>query len=52
MLARTKGLKGADAVQLASAAMLSRERKNVRFLSYDDELTKVARTIVNIYGER
>jgi uncharacterized protein len=51
MLARTRGLRGADAVQLASVAMLSRKRKNVKFLSYDNELTQVARAVVNIYGE-
>jgi uncharacterized protein len=51
MLARTRGLKGADAVQLASAAMLSRDRRDVKFLSYDAQLTEVARTTVTIYGK-
>jgi predicted nucleic acid-binding protein len=51
MPGRTRGLKGADAVQLATATLVSRERRNVKFLSYDEQLTKVARSIVNVYGE-
>jgi uncharacterized protein len=49
MYARNKGLRGADAVQLACAALLSREQKHVKFLSYDDYLMEVARTTVSAY---
>ncbi len=48
MLARHKHLKGADAVQLASVALLSRERKNVQFLTFDGGLLAIARTVVSI----
>lgn len=45
-LARSKGLRGADAVQLATVAWLSRERKSVRFLAFDAALNQAARGIV------
>ncbi len=45
-LARSKGLRGADAVQLATVAWISREQRGVRFLAFDDALNQAAKGIV------
>lgn len=50
-LALSRDLRGADAVQLASAARLSRETKGVRFLSFDDRLNAAANGLVKLWGE-
>ena len=49
MLTRSKGLRGADAVHLASCARLSRERRGVRFLAFDDALNDAAKTVVKLW---
>ena len=49
MLARSKGLRGADAVQLATCALLSRERRGVNFLGFDDALNDAAQTVVKLW---
>lgn len=49
VLARSKGLRGADAVQLASASWLTRERHGVQFLAFDVQLNEAARGIVRIF---
>jgi uncharacterized protein len=49
MLARSKGLRGADAVQLATCALLSRERRGVQFLGFDDALNEAAKTVVRLW---
>jgi uncharacterized protein len=49
MLARSKSLRGADAVQLATCALLSRERRGVRFLAFDDALNEAAKTVVKLW---
>ncbi len=46
ILTRSKALTGADGVHLATAALLSRERKAVRFLTFDDALHKATKGIV------
>lgn len=48
-LARSRGLKGADAIQLACVAMLSRERKGVRLLTFDEPLKQAAKTVVRLH---
>ena len=48
---RSKALRGADAVQLATVAWLARERRNVRFLSFDDALNAAAKGVVKLYRE-
>ncbi|MER3555352.1 MAG: hypothetical protein C4331_13680 [Meiothermus sp.] len=50
-LARSRNLRGADAVHLASAARLSRETKGVRFLSFDDRLNVAASELVKLWEE-
>jgi predicted nucleic acid-binding protein len=49
VIARSKRLKGADAVQLATAALLSRERRGVRFLAFDEALNTAASGLVKIW---
>jgi hypothetical protein len=49
-LARSKGLKGADAVQLASVAWLSREYQGVEFLAFDEALNRAATGLVKLWG--
>jgi uncharacterized protein len=49
MLARSKGLRGADAVQLATCALLSRERRGVQFLGFDDALNEAAKSVVRLW---
>lgn len=49
VLARSKGLRGADAVQLATCALLSRERRGVQFLGFDDALNEAAKTVVRLW---
>jgi uncharacterized protein len=53
LMCRTRTLKGADAIQLASAALLSKAIKDVKFLSYDKQLVNIAGTYpgINIYDE-
>ncbi len=48
-LAWSKNLRGADAVQLASVALLSRERRGVRFLAFDQTLNQAAKSVVKLY---
>ncbi len=49
MLTRSKGLRGADAVHLATCARVSRERRGVQFLAFDDALTAAAKTVVKVW---
>lgn len=49
VLARSLGLKGADAIQLACVAMLSRERKGVRLLTFDAGLLQAATSVVKLF---
>ena len=49
MLARSKGLRGADAVQLATCTLLSRERRGVTFLAFDEALNEAARGLVRVW---
>ncbi len=42
ILARSRGLRGADSAQLATAAWLARERRDVYFLSFDQQLNRAA----------
>lgn len=49
VLARSLGLKGADAIQLACVAMLSRERKGVRLLTFDAQLLQAAKSVVKLF---
>ena len=49
VLARSRAIRGADAVHLATAALLSRERKAVRFMAFDLELVTAARTVVKVW---
>lgn len=51
VLARAKGLKGADAVQLATAALLSRERRGVRLMAFDQGLLNAATSMVKVWGQ-
>jgi hypothetical protein len=39
----------ADAVQLASASWLTRERRGVQFLAFEIQLIKAARGVVRIF---
>jgi uncharacterized protein len=49
VLTRSKGLRGADAVHLATCARVSRERRGVRFLAFDDALNEAAKTVVKLW---
>ena len=49
VLVRSKGLRGADAVQLATASWLTRERREVQFLAFDAQLVEAAKGIVRIF---
>ncbi len=46
---RSKGLRGADAVHLATCARVSRERRGVRFLAFDEVLNAAAKTVVKVW---
>jgi uncharacterized protein len=48
MLVRSRGLRGADAIQLATAAWFSREQRFVSFLAFDDKLLEAAQGIVRV----
>lgn len=48
MLVRSRGLRGADAIQLATAAWVSREQHFVHFLAFDEKLLEAARGIVRV----
>ncbi len=48
-LARSKGLRGADAIHLATAARVSRETQGVRFLAFDDALNQAAKGILKLW---
>ncbi len=50
-LALSRDLRGADAVQLATVAILSREKRGVRFLAFDQKLKAAGLGIVRLYGE-
>lgn len=47
--AESYGLRGYDAVQLASAAVCGSQHEELRFLSFDDALDKAAAQVVNLY---
>jgi predicted nucleic acid-binding protein len=49
VLARARGSTGADAVHLATAALLSRGRKGVRFLTFDNALNQAAKGLVKLW---
>ena len=49
LLTRSKGLKGADAVHLASVAYLSHERRGVQFVTFDDQLASAAQGVVRVW---
>jgi uncharacterized protein len=49
LLAKSKNLRGADAVQLASAAWISRQQKGVKFLAFDKQLNQAAQTLLRLY---
>lgn len=49
VLTRSKSLRGADAVHLATCARLSRERRGVRFLAFDNALNEAAKTVVKLW---
>lgn len=49
-LAEHYALRGFDAVHLAAALMLQRERGDVEFLGYDGRLNDAARAVVPVYG--
>ncbi len=48
MLVRSRGLRGADAIQLATAAWVSREKRLVHFLAFDEKLLEAAKGIVRV----
>lgn len=48
-LADRYGLRGFDAVHLAAALMLHREREEVMFLAYDNRLAEAAASLLPIY---
>jgi uncharacterized protein len=48
ILVRSRGLRGADAIQLATAAWVSREQRFVHFLAFDDKLLEAAKGIVHL----
>ncbi len=48
MLVRSRGLRGADAIQLATAAWVSREQRFVHFLAFDEKLIEAAKGIVRV----
>jgi uncharacterized protein len=48
-LARSKGLRGADAIQLASAAFASREQRFVYLLAFDEKLLEAARGVLRLW---
>ena len=50
ILVRSKGLRGADAIQLATAAWVSREQRFVQFLAFDEKLIEAARGVVRLYN--
>lgn len=50
-LARSRKLRGADSVHLATVAWLSRERRGVRMLAFDERLNEAARGLVKLWGE-
>lgn len=45
------GLRGYDAVQLASAAVCRARHEDLRFLSFDDALDKAATEVVRLYDK-
>ncbi len=49
VLARSRGLRGADAVQLATAAWVSRAQRSVQFLAFDEKLLEAAQGVVRVY---
>ncbi len=49
-LAQSRGLRGADAVQLATAAAVAREQRGVRLLAFDQKLNDSATGIVRLYN--
>jgi uncharacterized protein len=49
LLIRSKGLKGADAVHLASVAYLSHERRGVQFMTFDEQLENAAQGVVRVW---
>lgn len=48
VLVRSRGLRGADAIQLATAAWVSREQRFVHFLAFDEKLLEAAKGIVRL----
>ncbi len=48
MPVRSRGLRGADAIQLATAAWVSREQRFVYFLAFDEKLLEAAQGIVRV----
>jgi predicted nucleic acid-binding protein len=50
-LAQSRSLRGADAVQLATAAVVAREQRGVRLLAFDDKLNAAAKGIVRLYSQ-
>lgn len=50
-LSLSRALRGADAVQLATAAVVARERRNVRMLAFDQKLNAAAQGIVRLYQD-
>lgn len=49
ILVRSRGLRGADAVQLATAAWLARERRGVRVLAFDDAINGAVKGLVKLW---
>jgi hypothetical protein len=49
ILARSRAIRGADAVHLATVALLSRERKGVRLVVFDAELLAAAKAVVKVW---
>ncbi len=50
-LAQSRGLRGADAVQLATAAVIARDECHVRLLAFDQKLNEAANGIVKLYED-
>jgi uncharacterized protein len=49
VLVRSRGLRGADAVQLATAALVSRAQRFVQFLAFDEKLLEAAQGVVRVF---
>jgi predicted nucleic acid-binding protein len=48
--AQLYALRGYDSIQLASAFVCQRQRRDLRFLAFDDALNRAAGRVITVYG--